>query len=166
MKPMCRVEGCASRARGYRGIGLCSMHYQRVWAHDQLFGSTPMRAPHHEGNLRPDGYRIATIDGVRKYDHIRVAEKALGRSLPKVARVHHVNEDKSDNRGENLVICPSAKYHTLLHTRMEAVKAGYPPHFRKCGICKEYDDPANMYVKPSGVHQRHRACQNESRKAA
>lgn len=168
-KPLCRVDGCSYRARGFRGVGLCSMHYQRIWAHGELFGVLPMRAPLRSGNQRPDGYVIATIDGVRKYEHVRVAEKALGRTLPKGARVHHVNEDRSDNRPENLVICPSASYHTLLHMRMNARDAGYPPHYRFCGICKTYDDPERMYITPSGNRAKHRECmrkQNNKTKEA
>jgi hypothetical protein len=157
-KPPCRVADCVNLARGVRGFGICSMHYQRYWAYGELFGSTPMRAPLGAGHDRKDGYRAVKVGDVRKYEHILVAEKALGRPLPKGARVHHVNEDRSDNRPENLVICPSAKYHALLHMRMEAVKAGKPPHYRRCGICKQYDDPQGMYKTPSENRARHREC--------
>ena len=161
IKPLCRVAGCDQRARGFKGYGLCSMHYQRFWAYGDIFGTKPMRAPLRSGHTRKDGYRATTLDGVRKFDHIRVAEKALGKPLPKGSRVHHFNEDRSDNRPENLVICPSAKYHTLLHMRQNAVAAGKPPHFRFCGICKQYDDPAGMYITPSENRAKHRTCSNE-----
>lgn len=144
-----------------RGIGLCSMHYHRYWSHGELFGPKEIRAPDGVGHARKDGYVHLTIDGVRKYQHIWVAEKALGRELPKGARVHHINEDRSDNRPENLVICPNAKYHTLLHMRMNAVKAGCPPYFRFCSVCKGYDDPGKMYVTPSENRAAHRACLNK-----
>lgn len=107
---------------------------------------------------RSDGYSQAGFRGKRKYQHIAVAERALGRSLPANAEVHHVNENKSDNRPENLVICPSAKYHQLLHMRMRAIEAGHPAHFRRCYVCKLYGDPATMYLKPNTAHARHRSC--------
>lgn len=49
------------------------------------------------------GYERAS--STKQYVHILVAEKALGRTLPKGAEVHHVNEDRADNRNTNLVIC-------------------------------------------------------------
>lgn len=69
--------------------------------------------------------------------HIRIAENALGKKLPKHAEVHHVNEDKRDNRNCNLVICPNCKYHRLLHARMRILKAGGDPNTDKiCSSCK------------------------------
>lgn len=46
-----------------------------------------------------------------------VAEKALGRYLKKDEMVHHVNEDKEDDRNCNLLICKK-DYHNFLHGRM------------------------------------------------
>lgn len=159
-KPKCKITGCLNHARGFKGLGFCFKHYQRVLKHGNAGGPEALIAPPGAGHTRADGYRAKKIGSIRKYEHILIAEKALGKSLPKGACVHHVNENRSDNRPENLVICPDAKYHSLLHLRMAAINAGYPAFYRKCGICKKYDDPNNMYVKPSGNHQRHRGCKH------
>lgn len=107
---------------------------------------------------RADGYAQANNSFDKKYEHVSIVEKILGHALPSGAEVHHVNENKSDNRPENLVVCPSAKYHALLHTRMRALDAGYPAHYRKCYVCGEFDDPQSMYQKPRTAHIRHRTC--------
>ena len=76
----------------------------------------------------------------RKYvmEHVLIAEKALGKSLPEGALIHHVNEDRADNRPENLVICESWAYHRSLHRRMEALKATGNPESKRCRVCHEW----------------------------
>lgn len=105
------------------------------------------------------GYVRVQKDKIKKVDHLRIAEAALGKPLPSGAVVHHANGYKADNRRGNLVICQDQRYHLLLHTRMAAMEATGNPDFRKCWICRQYDDPSNLVT-----HQRahyHRECDRE-----
>lgn len=78
------------------------------------------------------------------YEHILVAERALGKLLPRGVQVHHVNGDNRDNVNRNLVICQDVAYHKLLHVRTRIVKAGGDPNTQKvcgdCGICQPFEN--------------------------
>jgi len=106
-------EGCESKS--VHSLGLCDRHYQmqRVSGRTQRIINAKG-----EGSVQGKGYVIHTINGKRVYEHIVIAERALGRPLPKGAVVHHTGE-RGDNYGYcKLVICPDQAYHLLLHRRM------------------------------------------------
>lgn len=110
----CIAEGC-ERISDY-SCGLCENHYNM-----QLkYGRThTIMAPKGVGGFDLSGYYLITVDGRRVYEHIYKAEKALGRSLPEGAVVHHMNNIPFDNDTPyNLVICPDQAYHMLIHKRM------------------------------------------------
>lgn len=122
-KHRCVVEGCKKAKSLRAGFGLCNMHYLRYRKRGTLGGS--------EAERRTDGsifnsrgilYKLITLNGVRKFEHIFIAEKALGHTLPRGACIHHVNGNGLDNRPENLVVCPNALYHKLLHKREKEVR--------------------------------------------
>jgi len=70
-------------------------------------------------------------------EHIIVAERALGRYLPKKAVVHHVDHDQKNNAPRNLVICQDQSYHQLLHLRERVLRAGGDPNLHRiCCDCK------------------------------
>jgi hypothetical protein len=78
--------------------------------------------------LTPDGYVLVYTPGHprahRGYvlEHVLVAERALGKYLPPRAVVHHVNEQRPDNRPTNLVVCENQAYHLLLHARARVLE--------------------------------------------
>ena len=96
------------------------------------------------GSISRHGYLRRGENGIRMVEHLRIAERVFGGKLPAGAVVHHANGNKTDNRNENLVICPDQKYHLLLHTRMAAMGASGNPNYLKCWICCNYDDPSNL----------------------
>lgn len=100
--------------------------------------------------------------GLSRTEHVLIAERVLGRALKPGEVVHHVNDDGSDNRHENLVICKQ-DYHKLLHQRMRAMEECGNPSWRKCPHCKTYDDPDNMLAKRNNgsdiSHYMHHLCE-------
>jgi hypothetical protein len=77
------------------------------------------------------------------YEHVLIAETALGKPLPKGSPVHHVDGDHSHNQNNNLVICQDQSYHMLLHTRTRALLRGGNPNTDK--VCSRCDK-----AKPTG----------------
>ncbi len=117
------------------------------------------------GPLTSHGYRLKRARGHPRafgqwysyiYEHVWVAEHALGHMLPEDAQVHHVNGNKADNRNENLVICENAAYHKLLHRRELAYRATGNANMLKCRFCHQWDMPKNLLrisTRPSvGFH--------------
>lgn len=94
-------------------------------------------------------------------EHILVVERALGHYLPDGAVVHHVNENKTDNSGSNLVICQDNAYHVLIHRRQRAFDACGNANWRMCIFCKAHDDPSQLIVHWAGRGSAtycHRSC--------
>ena len=120
------------------------------------------------GNTTSNGYQL-TYDPTHKRamknkyvkTHIAIGEKVLGKPLPKDAVIHHVDEDPSNNKKNNLVICENNKYHLLLHNRKKAYEACGHADWMKCWICKRYDSIDNLYVWPNKHVAAHRKCNYE-----
>jgi hypothetical protein len=88
-------------------------------------------------------------------EHILIAERALGHSLPRGAIVHHPSHDRREN--SSLVICQDRAYHLLLHKREKALKECGHANWKKCMFCQKWDDPQNLFISKS-VHIYHSEC--------
>ena len=114
---ICSVEGCN---KPVKTRGLCSSHHMKWYRyghHDEL--AILRYRPSGSGCLDSNGYIKVMVNGRSTYEHILLAEKALGKPLPKGAVVHHTGA-RDDNHGPfKLVVCPSNEYHSLIHKRMK-----------------------------------------------
>ena len=104
-------------------------------------------------------YKHKAVRNRRTYEHVLVAERALGRPLPKGAVVHHIDGNGHNNSPNNLVICPSQEYHGLLHIRQRAMDVCGNPNWLKCTRCLKYDDPNNLKIVGKAKRVYHLACE-------
>lgn len=81
--------------------------------------------------------RLAGSSRENTREHVVVAERAFGKALPTKVVVHHFNDNRSDNRNDNLVICQDQSYHMLLHALRRVQLAGGRPFLdRICSTCR------------------------------
>lgn len=149
----CRIEGCFGI--GNRR-GLCNLHRLRLKAHGDPLVVVNRSAG--AGSVRTDGYLMHESGGRAVLEHVRLAERALGKPLPAGSEVHHVNGHRGDNRPQNLVICDSKAYHALLHRRQRALKACGHADWRRCLVCHKWDSMQNLRFYTGSGSARHPAC--------
>lgn len=111
--------------------------------------------------VRKAGHHRADCRG-KVFKHILVVEEVIGRPFEYPNEVHHINGDGWDNRNSNLVVCEDSSYHTLLHTRLSALRECGDPKKRRCTICKSYDDPDAMYYNDNSRSWGHLECRSRA----
>lgn len=113
-------------------------HYQFIQGHS------------HRGTMPTSPKTYVTRSALHKphgfeYEHILLAEAALGKALPAGAQVHHVDGNRHNNTRSNLVICQDSSYHQLLHRRQKVLAAGGDPNSQKmCSFCQKPEPFANF----------------------
>lgn len=140
--------------------GLCSSHYQK----QRLYGTTDGNPRKPQGYIDDHGYKMLRIGGRKVREHVHVVEKVLGKRLPKGPVIHHVNEVKTDNSHENLVVCQNEAYHQLLHRRARAYDACGDANARQCIFCKGWSPPEQIKVNTANSASYHSACRNAGRR--
>jgi hypothetical protein len=124
----------------------------------------PRRFVHgHNGVRNRNSYPSRSLgDGATKRTHILVAERALGRALPKGVEVHHVDENKLNDAPSNLVICQDRDYHVLLHERAKVVRAGGNPNTdgfcTVCRLAKPFSEFGRRIARASGRYHCCKEC--------
>ena len=113
-KRECSVPGCNKK---HEAGGFCGMHYERLRCTGSVGTAEMRRAKNGSGFIDGMGYKRIRHQGKETREHRIIAEKALGRPLRGSEQVHHVDENRSNNKNSNLVICPDNAYHQLLHKR-------------------------------------------------
>lgn len=115
----CVVIGCIKlrdrRPNGHIKSRYCTMHRSRLHRWGIVGKATPTRGLPGTGCVRQNGYKYYTKKGRQAPEHRLVWEAAYG-PIPEGCCVHHLNEDKLDNRLENLV-CMSRSEHMRLHRK-------------------------------------------------
>lgn len=143
----CTVEGCHNPHYAH---GLCGMHGTR-------FSKRGTTDP-----LPITGQYIASSRADNKahqWEHRAVAERALGRPLPRGVQVHHVDDNGRNNANDNLVICQDHAYHKDLHRRRRIFRAGGNPHTDWwCSGCRKPRPISLFTVRRTGPYAGRPTC--------
>ena len=100
--------------------------------------------------ITKDGYIQITGNGKNILEHRLIMENYLGRKLTKDEQVHHKNENKQDNRIENLILTDCSTHISEYHPKQIDESTWMECHCLSCGKPfqrrkKEYDRHPECY---------------------
>lgn len=75
------------------------------------------------GCIDSNGYVKVMVNSKSTYEHILLAENALGRKLTDNEVVHHTGQRHENREPFKLVVC-TREYHALIHRRMKDLGCG------------------------------------------
>jgi len=115
-------------------------------------------------------YKVVRVDGRNRFEHVLIAEKALGKPLPDGADVHHVDGNGFNNKNANLVICQDRSYHFMLHARMRVIAHGGDPDTQRfcwgCNRLKAFAEfSGRSAIKSIGIRNQCRVCARVAQQA-
>lgn len=107
----CKIKKCNKISNTYYGgaKGFCCMHYKRF-----IRNGDPNKTIYHGSGFIKEGYYMFS----NKIKRARlIMEKHIGRQLKSNEHIHHINENKLDDRIENLQIV-SQSQHAKIHNKL------------------------------------------------
>lgn len=145
--------------KGGSQIGLCQYC-------GKSFTAPAWEIKHRKYCSRHCGDKAKIISGSRKTrPHVKIVERILGHHIPIGSVIHHVNQNKRDNRNCNLILCQDQSYHRLLHARQRILDAGGNPDTDKiCSRCKTLKNLDEFHIAPRNGDGRRcycKPCQSE-----
>lgn len=110
-----------------------------------------------------NGYaRIVFGRSNEKLFHVYVMEKYLGRKLEKNEHVHHLNDNKLDNRIENLAVLSNLGGHQREHAKKRLLalggRFGFDKYCPACNTVKVLEDFPTSKSSGDGYHGFCKAC--------
>ena len=157
----CKLDFCFNDVKS---SGLCSRHYEAQRTGRPFLSNEERQPRRKEGTrvrLQSGHIQVHLGDGEFELEHRMIAGVALGRLLKGTECVHHVDENPGNNTNTNLVICPDAAYHKLLHRRTDALNACGHADWKRCSLCGKYSSPDDPDLWQHSILPRaaHRSCQ-------